>query len=83
MDSNPVKAHQAEALLGDPLFDEVFDGLRDEAYADIRNSDPHDEDKRVCAYHDLRALDRIRAKLQSYPDNQKVLQKRIDKDARI
>ena len=76
MSDGSVKAEWARQIITDPQFEEMFEELRQELYADIRNSKPEDGAKRINLYHDIRALDRIRAKLQGYLDNQKIMEKR-------
>ena len=71
-----IKANWATSILTDPMFMEMFEEMRQQAYADIRNSNPADVDSRDTLYHDLRALDRIQDKLQSYLDNHKVVESR-------
>ena len=71
-----IKANWASGILTDPMFIELFEEMRQQAYADIRNSNPEDLEHRDTLYHDLRALDRIQDKLQGYLDNHKVSEHR-------
>ncbi len=82
MEDNPTFVHEAKAFLDSTVFADLFEELRKEAYAQILNSKPGDREDRDAAYYDLRALDRIRAKLQSYPDNHKIAESR-KRDATI
>ena len=72
MIDHSIKAEWARQILTDPQFEEAFEEMRQQLYADIRNSQPDEGFKRDNAYHEISALDRIRAKLQGYLDNQKI-----------
>lgn len=82
MDSNPYNsnpgmlAREAKQFTDSDVFKELFEDLRQQAYADIADSEPDEGSKRENAYYDLRALDRILMKLQSYQDNQTILEHR-------
>ena len=76
MSDGSVKAEWARQILTDPQFDAMFEEMRQQLYADIRNSQPGTVDIRENAYHEISALDRIKAKLQGYLDNQKLMAKR-------
>jgi hypothetical protein len=73
-----IKAEWARILLGDPQFTAVFDELREELYTDIRNSGIGDSELRELCFHEISALDRIKAKLQGYLDNHKLTERRIN-----
>ena len=77
MTDGSVKAEWARQIITDPQFLEMFEEMRQQAYADIRNSNPQDQDGRELLYQETAALDRIEAKLQSYLDNQKITEHRI------
>ena len=76
MSDGSVEAEWARQILTDPQFEAMFEKMRQELYADIRNSQPGTVDMRENAYHEISALDRIKAKLQGYLDNQKLMAKR-------
>jgi len=78
MDSK-ILAEGASALLDDPVLQMAFEDLEKEAYADFRISRPNEAEKREAIYYDLRAIVRIRDKLKSYVDNQKLVDRRNDK----
>lgn len=59
------RARQARALLESPLFVETFEALSQEYTDDWRSTAPNDRDARDDAYHALRALDRVRSRIES------------------
>ena len=71
-----IKAEWARQIITDPQFLEMFEEMRQSAYADIRNSKPNDTELRETRFSDVAALDRIETKLQSYLDNQKIIDHR-------
>jgi hypothetical protein len=76
MDDNLTLVNEAQKFLDSEVFAVVLKSLREEAYADIANSKPEENGERELRYQDLRALDRIKAKLQGYLDNHKLAERR-------
>jgi hypothetical protein len=79
MNNTSIKAEWARILLDDPQFEEVLEQIRQEIYNYIRNSEMGDVEAREILFHELSALDRIKAKLQSYLDNHKLTERRINR----
>jgi hypothetical protein len=75
MEDKPGLVHEAQTFLNSDVLKDVLKSLREEAYADIENSKPEESMVREIRYHELRALERIKAKLQSYLDNHKIAQR--------
>lgn len=71
-----ILAREAKQFTDSATFQELIEELRQESYADIENSEPEEAELRESAYRDLRALDRILTKLQSYQDNQTIEEQR-------
>lgn len=71
-----LKAQAAEEFLKDPLLQNVFEDLKRQAYIEIGSTQPDEGHKRELIYFELLALERIRDKLQSYVNNQKIAEKR-------
>jgi len=73
------KASRARALLGDPVLREAIDGLRDEQVAVFSGRAP--DEAVIEARHMVWALDALQARLQSFSDDEAVLEKRQSKVA--
>jgi len=76
MSEESIKAEWARQIISDQQFDDMFEEMRQQLYADIRNSQPEQGGVREHAYHEVSALDRIKAKLQGYLDNHKLMERR-------
>lgn len=66
------KARKAQLLKDDPFFAEVLEAVRQQYLSNFETSQPADTVKREGAYAGLRALEDIRARINTFINDPKV-----------
>lgn len=72
-----TRAAAAERILEDRVFDEAVQAVYSDYFTQIVKSEPHETEKREDAYRHLRALFRVKAKLNSYLADGQLAQRQI------
>lgn len=73
------KGKRAEQLLTDEVLSEAFSDVETALIDTFKSSDPFQMDERENAHAELRALARVRNRLNTYLDGQKMASDRLEK----
>jgi len=69
---------EAERLLNHPLFNEIFDGLENDAMEVAVQAKPSDDETRRTSMNEIRAIRSLRQKLKTLAEGKTTLPKKGD-----